>query len=64
MTRAVRVTLPAFAKINLGLTVLGTRADGFHELRTVFQSISLRDTLSFEHPAADLSLRIREPEKK
>jgi len=40
------VRLPAFAKINLHLHVLGRRADGYHELRTIFQAISLRDTLT------------------
>jgi 4-diphosphocytidyl-2-C-methyl-D-erythritol kinase len=35
----------AFAKINLSLHVLGVRSDGYHELRTIFQSIALHDTL-------------------
>ena len=38
----------AFAKINLRLDVLGRRPDGYHELRTIFQSLSLHDTLEIE----------------
>jgi 4-diphosphocytidyl-2-C-methyl-D-erythritol kinase len=41
-------TLPAFAKINLLLRVVGRRADGYHEIRTVFQTITLHDRLTFE----------------
>jgi 4-diphosphocytidyl-2-C-methyl-D-erythritol kinase len=40
-------TLPAHAKINWTLFVLGRRADNFHELRTVFQTITLHDRLTF-----------------
>jgi 4-diphosphocytidyl-2-C-methyl-D-erythritol kinase len=39
------VRIPAFAKINLRLDILGKRADGYHELRTIFQTISLHDKL-------------------
>jgi len=39
------VKVPAFAKINLRLDILGKRPDGYHELRTIFHSISLRDDL-------------------
>ncbi len=39
------VRIPAFAKINLRLDILGKRADGFHELRTIFQTISLHDEI-------------------
>ena len=41
------LTLPSFAKINLSLRVLGRRADGYHEIRTVFQTITLQDRLTF-----------------
>ena len=40
------LTLPAFAKINLRLRVLGRRPNGYHELDTVFQTISLHDTIT------------------
>jgi len=39
------VRIPSFAKINLRLDILGKRADGYHELRTIFQTVSLHDEL-------------------
>ena len=44
---AATLTLQAFAKVNLGLRVLGKRPDGYHEIVTVLQTISLHDTLTF-----------------
>ena len=49
-TRTARVR--SFAKINLDLRVLNKRPDGFHELRTVFQSVSLADLIDIEYTRA------------
>ena len=43
--RKWQVRIPAFAKVNLCLHVTGKRPDNYHELRTIFQTISLHDTL-------------------
>jgi len=37
----------SFAKINLGIEILGIRDDGYHEIRTLFQTVSLFDLLAF-----------------
>lgn len=39
------IALPAFAKINLGLRILGKRPDGYHEIRTLYQTVALHDRL-------------------
>ena len=39
------------AKINLSLEVLGTRPDGFHEIRTIMQAVSLCDEIGFRRRA-------------
>ena len=41
--------LKAFAKINLCLEVLGRRSDGYHEVRTVLQTIDLADVIEIAH---------------
>ncbi|MFN8065773.1 MAG: 4-(cytidine 5'-diphospho)-2-C-methyl-D-erythritol kinase [Vicinamibacterales bacterium] len=41
------IRVRACAKINVTLRVLGIHADGYHELRTTFQSLALHDTLTF-----------------
>ena len=51
----------AFAKINLALNVVGTRADGYHELRTIFQSIALHDTLTIERAPGPLAFTCDDP---
>src|SRR5437667_8081649 len=44
----MQVTCRSFAKINLGLRIGPLRADGFHELRTVYQTIALHDVIHVE----------------
>jgi 4-diphosphocytidyl-2-C-methyl-D-erythritol kinase len=40
-------SLPAFAKINWSLKVLGRRPDGYHQIETVLQTVAVHDTLTF-----------------
>lgn len=56
----MRLVAEAFAKVNRSLVVLGKRPDGFHELDTVFQAVSLADRLSFEESSA-LTLAVDDP---
>lgn len=54
------IRLPAFAKVNLRLNILGKRPDGFHEVRTVLQTLTLHDTLHLRtsrHPGISLTIR-------
>ncbi len=50
-----RASVRALAKINLTLRVLGCRPDGYHELRTVLQTISLADRLEIVFTPASRS---------
>jgi 4-diphosphocytidyl-2-C-methyl-D-erythritol kinase len=59
--RQQKVTVPAFAKINLGLEVLGLRDDGYHELRTLFQTIDLHDDVVVELRPAGVALECSHP---
>ena len=52
MSQTRRATLRALAKVNLDLRVLGARPDGYHEIRTVFQTISLADIIDVEFTRA------------
>jgi 4-diphosphocytidyl-2-C-methyl-D-erythritol kinase len=46
------MTVKSFAKINLGLEIVGKRPDGYHDIRTLFQTISLSDELHLEPASA------------
>lgn len=50
MTRTARIK--SLAKINLDLRVLAKRPDGFHDLRTIFQTVSLADEIHIEFDPA------------
>jgi 4-diphosphocytidyl-2-C-methyl-D-erythritol kinase len=52
-----RLTLPAPAKLNLMLHILGRRADGYHDLQTLFQFLDYGDELSFT-PRIDGQIRL------
>jgi 4-diphosphocytidyl-2-C-methyl-D-erythritol kinase len=51
----------AFAKINRSLRVLGIRDGGYHELRTIFQSIALHDTLTIRSVRGPFQLTCDDP---
>jgi 4-diphosphocytidyl-2-C-methyl-D-erythritol kinase len=54
------LTFRSFAKINLHLQVVGRRADGYHELRTVFQTVDLHDSVTLEAAASGVELTVVE----
>jgi 4-diphosphocytidyl-2-C-methyl-D-erythritol kinase len=56
-----RLRVPAFAKINLGLEVLGRREDAYHELRTLFQTIDLHDDVELTSGPGEVRVRCDHP---
>jgi 4-diphosphocytidyl-2-C-methyl-D-erythritol kinase len=58
----VIVTIPSFAKINLGLRIGSLRPDGFHQLRTVYQTIALHDMVGVSvGRGAGIEIRCEDP---
>jgi 4-diphosphocytidyl-2-C-methyl-D-erythritol kinase len=63
-SRSTTIAVRSFAKINLGLYIGADRADGFHDLRTIYQTIALHDVIrvSVERGSGiEISCRNREP---
>jgi 4-diphosphocytidyl-2-C-methyl-D-erythritol kinase len=56
------VTVRSYAKINLFLGVLGGRPDGYHEIRTVMQTVSLHDRIVLRAAAEGTMLRCDDPD--
>lgn len=52
-----KITMYSYGKINLGLDVLYKRQDGYHEINTIMQQISLKDTLIIEENKDDIILK-------
>ncbi len=50
------IAIPAFAKVNLDLRILGVRPDGYHDLRTVFQTLELHDTITIARQVGPLTI--------
>jgi 4-diphosphocytidyl-2-C-methyl-D-erythritol kinase len=52
------IRLRAFAKVNLGLRILAERPDGYHEIRTIYQTIALHDRLEISLRKAGEGIRL------
>ena len=56
------ISIPSFAKINLGLKIGPSRPDGFHELRTVYQTLALHDVIRVDvRPGSGIEIRCDDP---
>lgn len=58
ITLTMPVRIRSFAKINLGLAIGVTRPDGFHDLRTIYQTVGLHDVLKID-TARGVGIEIR-----
>jgi 4-diphosphocytidyl-2-C-methyl-D-erythritol kinase len=56
------IELISYAKVNLRLDILGKRDDGYHELRTVFQKISLADEVSIAIAKSGIEITCDNPQ--
>lgn len=54
------MNVKAYAKINLGLHIVGKRSDGFHDVETIFHRIDLFDSINIEN-SADISIACTDP---
>ena len=52
------LTVPAFAKINLDLRIVGTLPDGYHDLRTILQSLALCDRVTLVRRRGPLTMTL------
>jgi 4-diphosphocytidyl-2-C-methyl-D-erythritol kinase len=57
----MELTLPAHAKINLDLRILGVRPDGFHDLKTIFQSLALHDDVTITARKGPFAIECDDP---
>jgi 4-diphosphocytidyl-2-C-methyl-D-erythritol kinase len=55
------IEIRSYAKINWTLDVLFKRDDGFHELRTIYQTVSLHDTLAITETDAPIEIHCEDP---
>ncbi|MBZ4688226.1 MAG: 4-diphosphocytidyl-2-C-methyl-D-erythritol kinase [Clostridia bacterium] len=56
------ITIPAYAKINLLLDIVGKRQDGYHLLKTVMQNLALCDYISLEKTSSGIAIETTHPE--
>ena len=56
------IELTSHAKVNLRLDILNKRADGYHEIRTVFQKISLADEMSITSAKSGIEIACDHPQ--